>query len=85
MLALWLESSLPGELLEGIVGCKILGKEWAVWRMALNVTIVLTEGLRWPLSKCPQDLLLGPLDLWSWAQRRAPVCIKLVVDLSVSN
>lgn len=43
--------------------------------MALNVTIVLTEGLRWPLSKCPQDLLLGPLGLWSWAQRRAPVRI----------
>lgn len=34
--------------MEGIVGSEILGKDGAVWRMALNVIVVLTEGLRWP-------------------------------------
>lgn len=56
---------LPGELMEGIVGSEILGKDGAVWRMALNVIVVLTEGLRRPWSQCA----------WtssevSWAQRR---------------
>ena len=34
--------------MEGIVGSEILGKDGAVWKMALNVIVVLTEGLRWP-------------------------------------
>ena len=48
---------LSGELLEGIVGSEILGKDGAIWRMALNVIIVFTEGLRWPWSQCVWDRL----------------------------
>ena len=38
--------------MEGIVGSEILGKDGTIWRVALNVIIVLTEGLRWPWSQC---------------------------------